>query len=273
MFALTSNLFDVTYFAYGFLARADTHTHTDSHANNTDVRLLSLYVTARAHTHTFSTTHSRKQQLAVYTMSYIDAYPVAFMANCVQQYDRFDEKDLQRLYYQDRLNLENQLDQLFNNRCEAIARGYSWLQKALRTTGRKNFKTAMRRNREFQLKSPDVQREILLEMRYIKSIYENWGLIRENIKETGIDIRGFPLWKLTKCTCIMFCVKESNRPRTRRRNIEREYHPIQIEEILNNVPGSTDRIIEYVNGDEEQLKKIAEDLGAGLLRRSNEILL
>ena len=71
----------------------------------------------------------------------------------------------------------------------------------------------------------------------------------------------------------MFCVKESNRPRTRRRNIEREYHPIQIEEILNNVPGSTDRIIEYVNGDEEQLKKIAEDLGAGLLRRSNEILL
>ena len=54
-----------------------------------------------------------------------------------------------------------------------------------------------------------------------------------------------------------FCEKERNRPRTRRRNIEREYHPIQIEEILNNVPGSTDRIIEYVNGDEEQLKKIA----------------
>ena len=50
-------------------------------------------------------------------MSYIDAYLVAFMANCVQQqYDGFDESDLQRLYYQDRLNLENQLDQLFNNR-------------------------------------------------------------------------------------------------------------------------------------------------------------
>ena len=78
--------------------------------------------------------------------------------------------DLQRMYYQDRLNLENQLDQLFNNRCEAIARRYSWLQKALRNTGRKNFKTAMRRNRDFHLKSTDVQREILLEMRYIKSI-------------------------------------------------------------------------------------------------------
>ena len=71
-----------------------------------------------------------------------------------------------------------------------------------------------------------------------------------------------------KCTCPLFCEKEKNRPRTRRRNIERKYHQIQVEEILNNVPRSTDRIIGYVNGDEEQLKRIAEDLGAGLLRRS-----
>ena len=93
---------------------------------------------------------------------------------------------MQRLYDKDRVNLENQLDHYFNNRCEAIARGYSWLQKALRTTER-------------QQNSLDVQREILLEMRYIKSIYKNWDLIRENVKKTDIDICGFPLWRLKNC--------------------------------------------------------------------------
>ena len=66
------------------------------------------------------------------------------MANNVQRCDGVDESDMQRLYDQDPVNLENQLDAFFNDRCEAIARGYSWLKKALRTTGRKNFKTAMR---------------------------------------------------------------------------------------------------------------------------------
>ena len=58
-------------------------------------------------------------------MSYIDAYPLSYMANNVQGYDRVDEIDMQRLYDQDRLNLENQLDTFFNDRCETIARGYS----------------------------------------------------------------------------------------------------------------------------------------------------
>ena len=55
-------------------------------------------------------------------MSYINAYPVSFMANNLQQFDGVDKSDMQHLYDQDRhrVNSENRLDAFFNGRCTRV---------------------------------------------------------------------------------------------------------------------------------------------------------
>ena len=95
-------------------------------------------------------------------MSYIDTYTVSFMSDNVNRYNGVAEHDLQLLYDQHRVNVKIRLDEFFAERCLAI----------VHDTGQKIFKMAMMQNRDFLQKSTEEKRAILLEIKYIKTIYE-----------------------------------------------------------------------------------------------------
>ena len=56
--------------------------------------------------------------------------------------------------------------------------------------------------------------------------------------------------------------------RVRRRPTQRAYDLTMIDEIVENVEGSTQRLLDLVGNDEEQIQKIADDFHQALLRRA-----
>ena len=134
---------------------------------------------------------------------------------------------------------------------------------------RRTFRTAMRRNNNFQAEPDDVKEQCFLKMKYIIRIYENWALLRANVVDTGIDIRGFPLWKLYKCINIDEARKQANRRSIRRRPTRRLYPAFMIDDVVNNQPAATERVLNHVHRDEEQVKLIGKDVAALLEQRAN----
>lgn len=174
-------------------------------------------------------------------------------------------------------NKRRQKDRQFRRTCRIVAKGYALHRRVLEVTGRRTYKTALRRYPEFrQLPEPD-QEEHLQEHEYIVRIYENWDLIVENCTKPRmihLEIRNFPLWKLSKCIGEKFVDKENDRNNpdlrpSRPRPVRRTYELNMVEDIVNNVPGSTDRILDTVNNDPEQVDLISKDFHTYLLQRSN----
>ena len=79
------------------------------------------------------------------------------------------------------------------------------------------------------------------------------------------------LWKLARCHNYEFVEKENNRVNTRSRPTARTYHLYMVDDIVNNVAGSTDLILNEVNHDTEQINLIAKDFHRVLLRRANNL--
>ena len=170
-----------------------------------------------------------------------------------------------------------QKDRKFRRTCRIVAKGYALHKKVLEVTGRRKYKSALRRYPEF-MNLPEHDREKhLTEHEYILRIYNNWDQIVENCTRPSmihLDIREFPLWKLSKCIGEKFCDKENDRQNpdlrpNRPRPIQRKYEMDMVQDIVNNEPGSTDRILATVNNDPEQVDLIAKDFHTYLLRRSN----
>ena len=89
---------------------------------------------------------------------------------------------------------------------------------------------------------------------------------------TNIDVRGFPLWKLARCTNISFVEKENNRNNTvKPRPTPRAYNMYLVDDIVNNVPGSTDRLLNEVHHDDDQLALIAKDFHRIIVRRADNL--
>ena len=167
---------------------------------------------------------------------------------------------------------EEDLDQLFRRTCRRVAVGYALLQNVLQRSGMRNFKPAMRRFPDYQVLSQSIKDRIETDIKSIRCIYENWNLIVRNCTlpiMCNLDIRSFPLWKLAKCRCLSFVENENNKVnRIRRRPTQRAYDLTMVEDIVDNVEGATNRLLNIVNGDEEQIKKIAEDFHSTFLRRA-----
>ena len=66
--------------------------------------------------------------------------------------------------------------------------------------------------------------------------------------------------------------KENKKNIIRSRPIRREYNQFSIDDIINNTEGSTDRLLEQVNRDEDQIKLIARDFHTALTRKANGII-
>ena len=60
-------------------------------------------------------------------------------------------------------------------------------------------------------------------------------------------------------------------PKTTRR-VERDYPQAMIDSIIDNDPGSTHRLLDLVNNEEEQVKLIGRDFTNALMRRANGTL-
>ena len=171
---------------------------------------------------------------------------------------------------------DEELDALFLMTCSKVALGYAWLQNALRRSGRRTFVPAMRRFPAYQLLSPERQTRIETDIKYIKCIYENWQLIVRNCTlpiMTDLDVRSFPLWKLSKCRNLGFVEGENNKVnQVRRQPTLRAYNLTMIDDIVDNEPRSTETLLSLVGNDQEQIKKIAEDFHDVLQRRANGLI-
>jgi hypothetical protein len=167
-------------------------------------------------------------------------------------------------------------DMRFRLTCRKIAKGYALYRKVLTATGMQKYKPAIRRYPEFVALPQKTKTEHLSDMEYIVPIYHNWDTISKNCNEEGfqyIDVRDYKLWKLARCFNIDFVKEEDaksnpNSRRSVRRPIARSYDIDMVEDILDNVPASTERLLQQVNHDPEQIKLITKDFGNALLRRA-----
>lgn len=169
---------------------------------------------------------------------------------------------------------QHQLNQNFQNTIRRIVTGYAFYRNALESTGRRTFKPAMRRFQDFQALDEERKKEICRDIEYIKKIFESWGDIVQNCTMphmTNLDVRNFPLWKLARCHSYAFVEMENNRGNTRSRPTARSYHMYMVDDIVDNVPGSTDLILNEVNRDPEQIGLIAKDFHRILIRRANNL--
>ena len=134
----------------------------------------------------------------------------------------------------------------------------------------------MRRNRRFQQLSAKRKDDIYWEQKYITSIVKYWPKIVEYCTHhtmIHLDIRSFSLNKLSRCSSWKFVDDENNRmggnppKRPEKRNYEIEL----VDDVIDNVPGSTQRILDLVENDKKQIKLIGKDLTDLLLRRADGI--
>ena len=171
---------------------------------------------------------------------------------------------------------DEELDELFRMTCRRVALGYAWLQNALRRSGRRTFKPAMRRFPAYQSLTAETKTRIETDIRYIRCIYENWQLIVRNCTlpiMSDLDVRSFPLWKLAKCRNLGFVENENNKVNAvRRRPTQRAYSLTMIYDIVDNKTRSTETLLSLVGNDQEQIKKISEDFHDVLQRRANGFL-
>ena len=107
-------------------------------------------------------------------------------------------------------------------------------------------------------------------------IYENWDQIVINCTRhdmTYVDVRRMSLYQLSRAHVPGWVVRfnDDHKPKTTRRT-EKEYSQAMVDSVINNDPGSTQRILDQVDNDEEQLKLYGRDFINALIRKANGTL-
>ena len=124
--------------------------------------------------------------------------------------------------------------------------------------------------------STPVQKIVHRNIRLIKKIYEKWDMIVHNVTHQSmifVDVRRFSLYQLSR-SCSFSWVKQYNRnhaPKDTRRP-DKIYTNQMVDDIINNVAGATERVLDVVDGDEEQIKLIGKDITHLLLLKANHRL-
>lgn len=170
---------------------------------------------------------------------------------------------------------ETQYDDLFRSTCRRIAVGYAMYRNTLQSTGRVTFRTAMRCYPNFRALPHEQREEFFREMKYIKKIYEGWEIMVHNCTlscMSSVDVRTYKLWKLARCVKYEYVEEENIRNSAVRpsRRVEPSYFMYMVDDIVNNVGGSTDRLLSHISHDPEQIKLIAKDFHDKLLSRGNQ---
>ena len=144
-------------------------------------------------------------------------------------------------------------------------------------TGRRMLRPALRRSPELLSLKGQRKHEIIRENKYIRDIVDGWHEIVANCTCSHmiiVDIRIWPLWKLAAARSEKFVDEENNKTRKRccKRPVKRAYEISMVDNVISNQPGSTDQLIQQVNGSSEQLDLISKDFKTLLYRRSNELI-
>ena len=175
---------------------------------------------------------------------------------------------------------EELLDQQFTNTCDIITVGYAIFVSALRVTGRRTFIPAMRRFQSFQALPAPIKDEINDLMRLITRIMKHYDLIVFNITRPSmqyLDVRRLSIEQISRCMNdkwaddynILHMPKELRRHERH----DREYPQYMIDEVVENIPGSTERVLDRVDNNEEQIKLIGKDITKALLVKARNSLL
>ena len=171
---------------------------------------------------------------------------------------------------------ESALDAMFHNTVQRITVGYAWFKRALERSGKKTFLPAVKHLREWRQLSTPVQNIVHRNMRLIKKIYEKWDTIVHNVTHQSmiyVDVRRFSLYQLSR-SCSFTWLKRYNKnhaPRDTRRP-DKIYTNEMVDDIVNNVAGATERALDAVDGDEDQIKLIGKDITNLLLVKADQRL-
>ena len=202
--------------------------------------------------------------------------PLLFQIDMENDVDIFRQRcctQLRRTYLATSDDYDGMLDEAFRVQCRRIATGYAWMRNLMAETGRATFKTAVRRDREFQAHRPRRKKQVYREIKHITSIVENWQSIKHNCSlpwMINIDVRTYPLWKLSKCKNYNYVEKENKKDdvRTRTHVIPKEYNVQQVQDVVENKDGATEAILEQVDNDADQIDLICEDIKIAFHRRA-----
>ena len=169
------------------------------------------------------------------------------------------------------------LDEQFVNTCNLITVGYAMFLKALQITGRTTFRPAMRRFPTFQALTDPVKKKIYDIMIHIKHIMKYYDRIVFNITRPTmqyLDVRRLSVEQISRCSNEKWAndYNKLHMPKELRRH-DKEYFQYQIDDIIANVPGSTNRLLEAVYNNEEQIQLIGKDITKALLAKGRSALL
>ena len=182
-------------------------------------------------------------------------------------------RNLGRTYMASSQEYEDVLDETFIMLCRQIATGYAWQRNIMAETGRSTFKTAVRRDQEFQARPESRKKVIYREMKHISSIVNNWQSIQHNCSlpwMNNVDVRTFPLWISAKCKNYTFIEKENQKDGSRKREhpTAKEYNLEQVQDVVDNKPGATEAILDQVDRDLGQIDMICDDIKIEFHRRA-----
>ena len=169
---------------------------------------------------------------------------------------------------------ESALDALFENTIQRVAVGYAWLTKALARSGKKTFLPAVKRLPQWRRLSERAQKVIRRNIRLIKKIFSNWDKIVHHVSGEEmiyVDVRRFSLYQLSRATNLNWVKRynKSHAPRKSKR-LDKLFTRQMIEDIVNNVEGSTETLLDAVDGDEDQIKAIGVDITSLLHEKTDQ---
>ena len=78
----------------------------------------------------------------------------------------------------------------------------------------------------------------------------------------NLDVRTFPLWKLSKCKNYSFVERENRKDGSQKREnpTPKEYNLEQVQDVVDNKPGATEAIVDQVDRDPVQIDVMCDDI-------------
>ena len=134
----------------------------------------------------------------------------------------------------------------------------------------------MRNYEPYQLLSVRKQKELQKQTTYVNKIYQDWSRIVANCTNPlmeNIDVRRFSIYQLYRARSFTWVDDlNSKHSETRPPPIVRGYPLYMVDNILENVEGSTNLLLNHVNRNIDQLKLVGMDITNALIRRANGTL-
>ena len=169
---------------------------------------------------------------------------------------------------------ELRLNALFQNTLKWIVLGNAFRLRIIHRAGLSSFGPALNALNDYDFLTQQTRRQLCIKMSELKTVLVHWQTIVHNLTHPAmihVDARKLSSYELSRSISYSWVknYNDSHNPqRRRRRNVVPEYPEEMINTIMAGIVESG--IIEYVNGDPEQLQLIGEDLTNEMLNLNNE---